>query len=70
MKRITLILATIAIILTMGIAGKYDMASEVIYTMDEAVYDTIVRKLGTASEIQVAEEYLKNKAYYDETFSW
>lgn len=70
MKRITLILATIAIILTIGIAGKYDMASEVVYTMDAEVYDTIVRKLGTANEIEIAEEYLNNKEYYDETYGW
>lgn len=53
-------------LLILGIAGRYDYASEVLYTMPEEAYYTILDTLGDdATEIAIAEEYMDNKEYYD-----
>ena len=49
-----------AIVLTIGIAGKYDWASEVCYTMDRKVYTEISKKLNTHNEIKIAEYYVEH----------
>lgn len=66
MKRLIQIIAIVGIFIAIGIAGKYDMASEVVYNMDDRIYNAIYEKLGTHNEIKIAEEYLTNKEYYDE----
>ena len=70
MTRAAIIICSAAFFILLGIAGKYDMASEVVYTMDDRVYEAIHKKLGTHNEIKIAEEYLNNKEYYDETYGW
>lgn len=60
------LLAIFGFIYLMGIAGRYDYADEVVYTMSEEVYYTILDTLGDdCSNIAVADEYIKNKEYYD-----
>lgn len=70
MKRAAIIICSAAFFILLGIAGKYDMASEVVYNMDNRIYTAIYNKLGTHNEVKIAEEYLSNKEYYDETYGW
>lgn len=50
----------------MGVVGSYEYADEVVYTMPENVYYTILDTLGDdCSNKAVAEEYMSNKEYYD-----
>ena len=49
----------------MGIAGSYDYADEVVYSMDDVIYNSITQKIGNASNKEVVAEYEKNKEYYD-----
>lgn len=70
MKTITqhLVVSIIAIagfIAVMGIAGTYDYADQVVYTMPDATYQAITKRIGKASNVKVAKEYMSNKAYYD-----
>lgn len=59
-------LAVLAFILLLGIVGRYDYASEVVQSMPEDAYYTILDTLGDdCTEIAIAEEYMSNKAYYD-----
>lgn len=60
MKTFKAILLGIAIVLTLGIAGKYDWASEICYTMDRSVYAEISKKLNTHNEIKIAEYYVQH----------
>lgn len=60
------VLAIIGFIGLLGIAGSYDWADQVVYTMDEEVYYTILDTLGDdCSNIAVANEYMSKKEYYD-----
>lgn len=70
MKTITqhLVAAIIAIagfIMLIGIAGTYDYADQVVYTMSDATYQAITKRIGKASNVKVAKEYMRDKAYYD-----
>lgn len=50
----------------LGIAGNYDRAEEVISGMPAEAYQAITAKLGaSASIIDIADEYLKNREEYD-----
>lgn len=60
MKTIKAILLGLAIVLTLGIAGKYDWASEVCYTMERNTYNEISKKLNTHNEIKIAEYYVEH----------
>lgn len=59
------LLAIFGFLYLMGIAGSYDYADEVVYSMDDEVYYTITKKIGKASNKEVVAEYEKNKQYYD-----
>ena len=63
---IAVVLGIVGFIAVMGMAGRYDYASEVVQNMPEAAYNTIVENLGdNCSEVAIAEEYMNNRAYYD-----
>lgn len=59
------LLAIFGFLYLMGIAGSYDYADEVVYAMDDQVYDSITEKIGKASNKEVVAEYERNKEYYD-----
>lgn len=60
------VLGVLAFLAVMGIAGSHDLADQVVYTMDEEVYYTILDTLGDdCSNIAVANEYIKHREYYD-----
>ena len=59
------VLAIVAFVWTLGIVGSYDYASEVVQSMSDVAYETIVRKIGTHDERLVAAEYMSNKSFYD-----
>lgn len=67
MKKIsTFILLLIAMMAIIGFAGSYEFASEIVYGLTEAQYDSISNDIGeNASEKQVAKQYLENKKRYD-----
>ena len=66
MKKIsTFILLLIAMMAIIGVVGSYEFASEIVYGLTEAQYDSIVKDIGTTSERQVAKQYLDNKKRYD-----
>ena len=59
-------LAVLAFILLLGIVGRYDYATEVVQSIPDVAYHTIVERLGDdCSDIDIAEEYEANKQYYD-----
>ena len=59
-------LGLLVFIIALGIVGRYDFASEVVQSMSETAYYTILDTLGDdSSEIEIAEEYMSNRAYYD-----
>lgn len=50
----------------LGITGSYEYADEIVYTMPEHVYYTILDTLGDdCSNKAVAAEYMAKKEYYD-----
>lgn len=64
--KILLIAGSVLFFLLLGIAGNYDYAEEVVYDMPQPAYESIVSKLGNdASIIDIAEEYMDNRSYYD-----
>ena len=59
------IIGVLGFIYLLGVVGSYDHADEVVYSMDDQVYELIVKKIGKASNKDVAKEYLDNREYYD-----
>ena len=60
------VLAIFGFLFVLGIAGRYDYATEIVQSMPEAAYYTILDTLGDdCSETAIAEEYMSNRAYYD-----
>lgn len=65
-KLIVGLLAVAGFITIMGVAGSYDYAEQVIYTMSDTVYQAVKKNLGEgASCIDIANEYMNNREYYD-----
>lgn len=65
-KVINLILFLIAFMAVIGFVGSYEFASEVVSSLSEEQYDTIVNEIGKdASEKQIAKQYLDNREKYD-----
>ena len=62
---IVALLAIFGFLYLMGVAGSYDYADEVVYTMDDEVYYSITQKIGKTSNKEVVAEYEKNREYYD-----
>lgn len=59
-------IGTMAFITLLGIVGSYDYASEVVQSMPEAAYYSILDTLGDdCSEKAIAAEYMSNREYYD-----
>lgn len=58
-------IATVAFVYLLGVVGSYDLADEVVYTMNDEVYEAITEKIGKASNKEVAAEYFSNRQYYD-----
>ena len=49
-----------------GFVGSYEFASEVVSSLSDEQYDTIVNEIGKdASEKQIAKQYLDNRERYD-----
>ena len=63
------IVVIVAFVWTLGIVGSYDYASEVVQSMSDVDYETIVRKIGSSDERLIADEYMNNRAYYD-SLNW
>ena len=59
------IIGMLGFLYILGVVGSYDHADEVVYSMDDQVYELIVKKIGKASNKDVAAEYLENREYYD-----
>lgn len=63
---IVAVLACVGFIGLLGITGSYEYADEVVYTMPEEVYYTILDTLGDdCSNKAVAAEYMSNREHYD-----
>ena len=61
-----LILFLIAFMAVIGFVGSYEFASEVVSSLSDEQYDTIVNEIGKdASEKQIAKQYLDNRERYD-----
>lgn len=66
---IATVLAVFGFIGLLGITGTYDYADEVVYSMPEEVYYTILDTLGDdCSNRAVAAEYMNNREYYDNLY--
>lgn len=56
----------IAFFVILGIAGNMDYTEQVINTMPQEAYEEIYLKLGNkCTDLQISNEYLSNKSYYD-----
>lgn len=63
---IVAVLACVGFISLLGITGTYEYADEVVYSLPEHVYYSILDTLGDeCSNIEVAAEYMNNREYYD-----
>ena len=59
-------MAVIGFMTVIGFVGSYEFASEVVSSLSEEQYDTIVNDIGKdASEKQIARQYLDNREKYD-----
>lgn len=58
-------LGFIGFIASFGIVGRYDYAEQVVYDMPQEIYDAIVQKIGSKSQVAIVDEYTSNKAYWD-----
>lgn len=68
---IATVFACICFIALMGTVGTYDYATEVVQSMPEEAYYTILDTLGDdATEKAIAEEYMSNREYYDTLNIW
>ena len=64
-KKTLTVLAVIAIVIMLGIAGRMDYTEQVIYHMPKSAYDEIKDTLGErASEYDIAKYYQKNMEEY------
>ena len=62
-------LAMTGFIYALGIAGSYDYASQVVQSMPEEAYYSILDTLGDdCSEKAIAEEYMANREHYDNLY--
>lgn len=59
------VLAVIAAVVLLGVAGRCDYNEAVIYNMPDGVYRAMKAELGNASDSRIADEYVKNKEYWD-----
>lgn len=60
------ILCVLALILIIGVAGRYDYNEEIIYNMPDRTYKAIKRKLGDkCSDTELVNEYQRNPVYWD-----
>lgn len=66
---IVAILACTGFIALLGITGTFEYADQVVYTMPEEVYYTILDTLGDdCSNRAVAAEYMAHREYYDNLY--
>ena len=65
------LLGVAAFMAILGYVGRFDYASEVVNSMPEEAYYSILDTLGDdCSEVEIAEEYMKNRDYYDTLNIW
>lgn len=66
MKKMTLnLLAVLAVMIVIGLAGRMDYNEEVIYHMSNGTYEMMKEKLGDVSSSELVDEYMQNKEYWD-----
>ena len=60
-QKVFTVAAVVAIVLTLGIAGRMDYTEQVLYTMPDKAYSEIRDTLGEdASDYEIARYYVKN----------
>lgn len=59
------ILAVTLFFTVIGLVGRYDYAEQVCISIPECVYDTIASRIETRSNVDIANEYMANRCYYD-----
>ena len=60
------LLGCIVFFILLGLVGRQEYAEQVVYTMPQEAYEQIIITLGDgASNVDIAEEYMKNKEFYD-----
>lgn len=58
-----------AVFTLLGLAGRYDRASEIVYTMDDNVYEHIKLELGDdVSEVQIADYYMEHREELEKAY--
>lgn len=63
---IVAVIAILGFIVLVGTVGSYEYADEIVYSMPDAVYESIQKELGEdASNKAVAAEYMNKRHYYD-----
>lgn len=63
-QKIFTAIAVVAIIITLGYAGRMDYTEEVIYNMPNEAYRQIKDTLGKdATDYEIAEHFIKNNNY-------
>ena len=66
-KRICIALGAAVFIILLGWAGHQDYVEQICYNMPEDTYEAISLKLGDrANNSAIAEEYMKNKKFWDQ----
>ena len=59
------LLTLLAVIVLACWAGQYDYTDQVVPAMSEDVYETIKSEMPHASDNEIAQEYVSDKAYWD-----
>ena len=59
------LLTLLAVIALACWAGQYDYTDQVVPAMGEEVYDAIKSEMPHASDNEIAQEYMTDKAYWD-----
>lgn len=57
--------AVIAVIILLGIAGRMDYNEEVVYHMSNGTYELLKERLGDVSTSELVDAYMSDKEYWD-----
>lgn len=64
-KEILHLVALVAVIIAICVAGRFDYNDEILYHMSEGTYQVLREKLGDVSTSDLVDVYMSNCEYWD-----
>lgn len=64
-KEILHLVALVAVIIAICVAGRFDYKDEILYHMSEGTYEVLREKLGDVSSSELVDVYMSDCEYWD-----